>query len=542
MHIRSIAWPAVALAFVLASSSLVFAQGGADKSMMSTTQRLDVMRSKLEALRRSLNSAIAGIPAKPADKDKKALANADDPRVRLQGLDKEASSILSEVNDLHGKADRSERFDATKIDSLEGAVTELDGRVQAALQATASARTGDAATAATYTRKKPKGGKWWWPFGGGDSDKYEELTSTVAQGRDRVLFEDAAKEVRRGNHEVGRLLFTTIINTYPDSPYLPLAKLAIADSFYLEGGTSLLIQAAAAYQDWLTFFPTDPLADAAMLKVAEAEMRQMGLPDREIPHARKAEQRLKALLQQYPQTKLRDIVQDRLYQVQENLGMHNMTIGDFYLGHYKGNKGGLKGAQSRYKEDIDKYPCFSYNDRVLFNLAYTYVQEEEPDEAAKYYVQLLQKYPDSQYAEKAKEQLSIIGVPVPEKVEVSACPKPERPGLIGNLMQQVAGSADVIVGKDGILISRSKPKEGQKDLIDLALEGGGQLPSNVTPKAPSTIPVRHQVPNETKNDETTNSEKGKVGVKIQSTPNGPVPNRINPSSGSTPPPPSGIKP
>ena len=222
--------------------------------------------------------------------------------------------------------------------------------------------------------------------------------------------------------------------------------------------------------------------------------------------------------------------------------MHNMTIGDFYLGHYKGNKGGLKGDQSRYKEDIDKYPCFSHNDRVLFNLAYTYVQEEEPDEAAKYYVQLLQKYPDSQYAEKAKEQLSIIGVPVPEKVEVSACPKPERPGLIGNLMQQVAGSADVIVGKDGILISRSKPKEGQKDLIDLALEGGGQLPSNVTPKAPSTIPVRHQVPNETKNDETTNSEKGKVGVKIQSTPNGPVPNRINPSSGSTPPPPSGIKP
>ena len=85
--------------------------------------------------------------------------------------------------------------------------------------------------------------------------------SGVAPGRDRVLFEDAAKEVRKGNHETGRLLFTTIITTYPDSPFLPLAKLAIADSFYLEGGTSSLIQAAASYQDWLTFFPTDPLAD-----------------------------------------------------------------------------------------------------------------------------------------------------------------------------------------------------------------------------------------------------------------------------------------
>src|SRR5204863_6560446 len=136
-------------------------------------------------------------------------------------------------------------------------------------------------------------------------DKYAELTGGVAPGRDRTLFLEATKEVRKGNHDTGRLLFTTIITTYPDSPYLAMAKLAIADSFYLEGGTSSLIQAGQAYQDWLTYFPTDPLADAALLKVAETEMRQMGLPDREITHARKAEPRLKAVLQQYPQPKQR---------------------------------------------------------------------------------------------------------------------------------------------------------------------------------------------------------------------------------------------
>src|SRR5256885_16933866 len=111
------------------------------------------------------------------------------------------------------------------------------------------------------------------------NDKYSELTGSVAPGRDRDLFLDATKEVRKGDHETGRLLFTTIITTYPDSLYLPMAKLAIADSFYLEGTTSSLVQAAQAYQDWLTFFPTDSLTCAAMLKVAEAEMRQMGLSD-----------------------------------------------------------------------------------------------------------------------------------------------------------------------------------------------------------------------------------------------------------------------
>src|SRR5204863_9884887 len=199
-------------------------------------------------------------------------------------------------------------------------------------------------------------------------EKYSELLTGSAPGRDPQLFTEATKEVRKGNHDVGRLLFTTIITTYPDSPFLPLAKLAIADSFYLEGGTSSLIQAAAAYQDWLTFFPTDPLADAAMLKVAEAEMRQMGLSDRDVTHARKAEQRLKALLQQYPQTRLRPYVEDHLREVQENLGMHSKQVGDFYFDRFQNNKRGLKGAQSRYKEIFDKYPNFSYMDDVLFRL------------------------------------------------------------------------------------------------------------------------------------------------------------------------------
>src|SRR5205807_4497130 len=157
---------------------------------------------------------------------------------------------------------------------------------------------------------------------GKSQDKYAELTGSVAPGPDRTLFLEATKEVRKGSHETGRLLFTTIITTYPDSRYLPMAKLAIADSFYLEGTTSALVQAAQAYQDWLTFFPTDPLTCAAMLKVAEAEMRQMGLSDRDISHARKAEQRLKVMLQQCPQSNLRPDTELRLRETQDNLAMH----------------------------------------------------------------------------------------------------------------------------------------------------------------------------------------------------------------------------
>ena len=480
MYSRFSAHLVICAALLLALSGIVSAQRSGTQSELPTLQRLDVMKSKLESMRRSLSSAISSM-GQQAEKDKK---NPDDPRERLRGLDKEVGSILSEVNDIRGKQERSERYDQTTLDRLESSVADIDTRVQAGLQATAGART-TAKAAGTAPAKKKKKGRLFGLLGGGGDNKYEELTGTVAAGRDRVLFEEAVKEVRKGSHETGRLLFQTIINTYPDSPFLPLAKLAIADSFYLEGTTSALVQAAQGYLDWLTFFPTDPLADDAMLKVAESEMRQMGLSDRDVTHARKAEQRLKSLLQQYPQSTLRAVVEANLVETQESLAMHNLQIARFYYdARYITHKGGLKGSQSRLKEIIEKYPNFSLTDEVLFRLATTFQQEEEPDEAAKYYQNLLRNYPNSDYADKAKEQLSIIGVPIPEPdpARRNVAP-PERQGFMGNLMKEVTGRVDVTVNPNGILISKDK-KDGANDLIDEAIKYNGQLPTNVTPVAP----------------------------------------------------------
>jgi len=477
---------AVFCALIFGVAQTGFAQkSGGQQTELSTTQRLDVMSSKLDLMRRSLNAAIKALEAKTVDKDKKA--NADDPVAVLKGLEKEVASVTSEVNDIRSKNDKAEKFDTTALDRLEGTVGELNTRVETNLQQTAGLRTTATAGNSSGDKKKKKG-KLFGLFGGGD-DKYADLTGAAVAGRDRVLFEEAAKEVRKGHHDTGRLLFATIINTYPDSPFLPLAKLAIADSFFLEGTTSALIQAAQAYQDWLTFFPTDPLADDASLKVAEAEMRQMGLSDRDISHARKAEQRLKVLLQQYPKSPLRATVESRLAEVQENLAMHNLQIARFYYDvKYSTGKGGLKGAQSRLKEITDKYPCFSYNDEVFFRLASTYQAEEEPDEAAKYYQKLVQEFPESEYNEKAREQLGIIGAPIPEKSAPNPCSKRQPQSFMGNLMQQVSGKADVTVNKNGILISKDG-KEGT-DLIDEALRYNGTLPALTTPDAPTQRTVK----------------------------------------------------
>src|ERR1041385_4167304 len=104
-------------------------QKSGGQTELSTTQRLDVMSSKLDLLRRSLSAAIKALEAKTADADKDKKANADDPVSRLKGLEKEVASLNSEVNDIRSKNDKAEKFDATAVDRLAGSVTRLNTRV-----------------------------------------------------------------------------------------------------------------------------------------------------------------------------------------------------------------------------------------------------------------------------------------------------------------------------------------------------------------------------------------------------------------------------
>ncbi|HVG39327.1 MAG TPA: outer membrane protein assembly factor BamD [Pyrinomonadaceae bacterium] len=457
----------------------------------SAIQRLEVMRSRLETMRRSLNGAVAGFgEEKPAEKGEKAnTPSLDDPRTRLKGLEREAAKVLSDVTNIRGKQERGEKYEAGELERLEAAVTELNGRVETALRETASARRnagGAAAAEQTITTKGKKKKRFFGLFGS-DKEKYEELISTAAPGRDRELFEEAAKFARKSNYETARILFNVIITTYPESNYLPLAKLAIADTFYREGATSALIQAGAAYRDWLTFFPTDPLADDVMLKMAEAEMRQMGLADRDVTHARKAEHQLKTVLQQFPKTSLREGLQQRLNEVQENLAMHNFQIGRFYLDRNDREKGGLKGAQSRFLEITQKYPNFSYNDEVYYMLAVTYMQEEEPDEAAKWFQRIVRDYPKSDYVEKAKEQLGNIGAPIPDPDPIkNELPAPVRPSFTQNLIREVLGTTPVTISKDGVLLKA----DGDNDLLQEAVNRGGILPAEILTSPERRAPGR----------------------------------------------------
>jgi len=80
---------------------------------------------------------------------------------------------------------------------------------------------------------------------------------------DSVLFEQAQKALNKSNFAGARTLLTSLIDTFPDSSYVPRAKLSIADSWYSEHAFK---HAESEYRDFITFFPNRP-------EVAEAQRR-----------------------------------------------------------------------------------------------------------------------------------------------------------------------------------------------------------------------------------------------------------------------------
>jgi predicted negative regulator of RcsB-dependent stress response len=278
-------------------------------------------------------------------------------------------------------------------------------------------------------------------------------------------------------------------------------------------------------------------------------MRRMGLANRDISPARKAEQRLKFCLQQFPKSSLRPDIELRLAEVQENLADHDKGVGDqYYNRFYQGRANNLKGAQSRYREVVEKYKNYSGMAEVLFRYATTYMEEEEPDEATKYFQQLVRRHPNSEFAEKAKEKLAAIGAQVPEPDQDALNrEEPKGDGMIGGLMREISGVVHKTVVKDGVIISQSSKGN---DIIQAVMDNGGQLPANY-----NTLPVNRTAPARDVRPLSTTTpapktDSGEKKVSAEPTRPGPPasgsdparPPATQPTTPATPPPASGAKP
>jgi len=238
-------------------------------------------------------------------------------------------------------------------------------------------------------------------------DKSTDATNTVEP--DKQLYDKAMDDIKHGRHEVGRLGLQTLINTYPDSEYLAKAKLAIADSYFREGGSANITQAINGYKDFIVFFPFLPEAAYAQMQVAMCNYNEMAKADRDNSHALDAEAEFQTFLQKYPKDPLAARAEQDLRNVQEVL-----AEGQFRIAYYYYLKGDRRAAAGRLIPLVKRYPLYSKADTSLWMLGDIFERAERKDIAGTYYAQIVKNYPLSSKTNDARAKLKAFGVPVPQ--------------------------------------------------------------------------------------------------------------------------------
>ena len=271
----------------------------------------------------------------------------------------------------------------------------------------------------------------------GKARSAQALVGVDSRLPDKQLYDKAVVAMNKGHFDVARLDLQTMLNTYPNSEYQMRAKLAIADSWYKEGGTAALTQAESEYADFRIFFPNVPEAAEAQMRIGDIYFRQMDRPDRDYGKAVHAEEEYRRMLTDYPDSVLIPQAKQRLREVQEVMASREADIASFY-----GTRTNLAAEIARYETVIETYPLYSHMDDVLIGVGDAYEVEAKfykartdlPEAgrarlektydtmAADAYRKVVLEHSAALHVDDAKERLEAMGlaIPVPTAEQAAA--------------------------------------------------------------------------------------------------------------------------
>src|SRR5580658_141015 len=236
--------------------------------------------------------------------------------------------------------------------------------------------------------------------------KYDNPISKDTKQPDKVLYDRAINDIEHSRYEVARITLNTLINTYDQSEFMAKAKLAVADSWFREGGTQGYAQAEAEYKDFILFYPTMAEAAESQEKICMIHYKQMEKADRDANQALRAEDECRQLVVQFPNSQFVPEAQQLLRNIQEGLAEGEFLVGDFY---YK------RGA-NRFSRLVDQFPLYSKADLALWELgdSYNRMGTRFRTAAGDAYARIVKDYPLSAYADAAKKKLSELEMPIPQ--------------------------------------------------------------------------------------------------------------------------------
>jgi outer membrane protein assembly factor BamD len=213
-------------------------------------------------------------------------------------------------------------------------------------------------------------------------------------------YELGQRELARHKYVRAEQAFSRFLEQHPQDRRRPEALLGLANALY---GDKRYEEAKFQYRRFLELFPTNPEAPKAQFSSAMCSFMRMKSIDRDQSTTHEAVQEFQRLLQSYPQSAYVAEATEKLAESRERLAEYELYVGRFYYGQRA-----YPAAIGRFEGLLKTYPEVSFADEVLFLLGTAYVRSDNPQGATSVFDELVQRYPQSRYANQAKARLASL--------------------------------------------------------------------------------------------------------------------------------------
>ncbi len=217
------------------------------------------------------------------------------------------------------------------------------------------------------------------------------------------VYAKAEDAFKREKWQRARTYYSHVYETYPNDPLGRRSLLRIADTYFEQGDPINLVEAQYKYRDFINRYPTSEQADYAMLRIAMTAYRQMERPDRDQQKTREALEKFNDMLRTHPNSPLKAEAEAKRQEVLDRLAKHEHIVARFYI-----KRGSWNAAVQRLNYLIDTYPNFSDRAGAFYDLGTALARLGRGGEARLYFERVVTEFPQSEYAERAKQRLGEI--------------------------------------------------------------------------------------------------------------------------------------
>jgi outer membrane protein assembly factor BamD len=209
-----------------------------------------------------------------------------------------------------------------------------------------------------------------WPLGGALLILLGGCSGTVKRLSAKDYYSQATDAYTREDYTVAADNYQELLDQYPLNPYAEESQLKIAYSLYLN---KKYTEALAAFGDFERAYPTSSHLPFVQYYRGMAYLEQMRSIDRDQSVTEKANDFFRIVIDRYADSPFARLAEQKSKVCRETLAAHELYIADFHQGY-----GLTRASKNRLRNILEKYPETDTTTIVLDRLQNIFTEENKP--------------------------------------------------------------------------------------------------------------------------------------------------------------------